>query len=110
MASAVDDQRATTPAFHGANLGYVLELYDRYLADPNAVDTETRDFFATWTPPEPAAVAGNGALRTAGPAVDVTRVLAAAAYAQNLRSHGHRIAATAPIDAPARHEEFPDLR
>jgi 2-oxoglutarate dehydrogenase E1 component len=101
---------ADSLVFHGANLGYVLDLYDRYLADPNSVDAETREFFATWTPPEPSAIAGNGALAAAAPAVDVTRVLAAAAYAQNLRSHGHRVAAIAPIDAPARYEEFPDLR
>ena len=35
----------------GLNRAYVLELYDRYLKDPNAVDAETRALFATWTPP-----------------------------------------------------------
>jgi len=106
--TTTSDQRSATPVFHGANLGYVLELYDRYLADPAAVDADTQAFFATWTPPAPAATAANGSV--AGGAVDVTRVLAAARFAQNLRSHGHRIAATAPIDAAARYEEFPDLR
>ena len=27
------------------NLGYLLELYDRYLADPGSVDAATRLFF-----------------------------------------------------------------
>jgi 2-oxoglutarate dehydrogenase E1 component len=108
--TATSDQRTSGPIFHGANLGYVLDLYDRFLVDPASVDADTRDFFATWTPPEPAAISGNGALATAAPGVDVTRVLAAATYAQNLRSHGHRVAATAPIDAPVRYEEFPALR
>jgi len=31
--------------FHGPNAGYVLELYDRYRADPQSVDAETRAFF-----------------------------------------------------------------
>ncbi len=32
------------------NLAYLYDLYDRYRQDPNAVDAETRAFFATWTP------------------------------------------------------------
>ena len=38
-------------AFHGPNAGYVLELYDRYRADPQSVDAETRAFFQQWPPP-----------------------------------------------------------
>ena len=39
----------------GVNRAYVLELYDRYLKDPNTVDAEARALFETWTPPaEPA--------------------------------------------------------
>ena len=37
--------------FYGPNEGYVLELYDRYRQDPNAVDAATRAFFQHWTPP-----------------------------------------------------------
>ncbi len=32
-------------AFYGPNVGYALELYERYLSDPNAVDEETRALF-----------------------------------------------------------------
>ena len=32
-------------AFFGPNAGYVLELYDSYLADPTSVDAESRAFF-----------------------------------------------------------------
>ena len=31
--------------FHGPNAGYILELYERYQQDPDAVDDETRRFF-----------------------------------------------------------------
>lgn len=36
--------------FHGPNAGYVLELYDRYREDPDAVDAATRALFEAWTP------------------------------------------------------------
>ena len=39
----------------GVNRAYVLEMHDRYLKDPNAVDADARALFATWTPPEDAA-------------------------------------------------------
>ena len=37
--------------FYGPNLGYVLELYERYREDPESVDERTRDFFDSWSPP-----------------------------------------------------------
>ncbi len=33
--------------FHGPNLGYILELYEQYRKDPNAVDEATRRLFET---------------------------------------------------------------
>jgi ABC-type polysaccharide/polyol phosphate transport system ATPase subunit len=36
--------------FYGPNLGYVLELYERYREDPESVDGRTREFFETWSP------------------------------------------------------------
>src|SRR5258708_6985863 len=36
--------------FHGPNAGYALELYDRYLQDPDAVDPATRALFAQLPP------------------------------------------------------------
>ncbi len=41
--------------FYGPNLGYVLELYERYREDPESVDEPTREFFETWSPPWPEA-------------------------------------------------------
>ena len=37
--------------FYGPNLGYVLELYDRYREDPQSVDRRTQQFFESWSPP-----------------------------------------------------------
>jgi 2-oxoglutarate dehydrogenase E1 component len=79
----------------GVNRAYVLELYDRYLKDPDSVDAETRALFATWTPPadaEPAAPVasslGESALRKAVAAVNL---------AQSIRRYGHLAAQLDPL-------------
>ena len=78
----------------GINRAYVLELYDRYLKDPNAVDAETRALFATWTPPvedseaAPVGALGNGALLKAVKAVNL---------AQSIRRYGHLAARLDPL-------------
>jgi ABC-type polysaccharide/polyol phosphate transport system ATPase subunit len=38
--------------FYGPNLGYVLELYEKYGEDPESVDEGSREFFETWSPPQ----------------------------------------------------------
>jgi 2-oxoglutarate dehydrogenase E1 component len=37
--------------FHGPNLGYILELYERFRDDPDSVDESARRLFQRWTPP-----------------------------------------------------------
>ncbi|MFO7271925.1 MAG: 2-oxoglutarate dehydrogenase E1 component [Sphaerobacter thermophilus] len=81
--------------FHGPNAGYVLELYDRYLRDPESVDPETRAIFERWAPEPDGAVAT--AVAEAAPGVDVAKVVAAANLAQSIRSHGHRAARLDPL-------------
>jgi len=44
-------ERQTESQFYGPNLGYVLELYERYREDPESVDEQTQEFFETWSPP-----------------------------------------------------------
>ncbi|MGC4082490.1 MAG: 2-oxoglutarate dehydrogenase E1 component [Vicinamibacterales bacterium] len=80
----------------GVNRAYVLELYDRYLKDPNAVDAETRALFSTWTPPAddtapPAAALGETALLKAVKAVNL---------AQSIRRYGHLAATLNPLGTP----------
>src|SRR3712207_8979231 len=51
--------------FYGPNLGYVLELYERYREDPESVDERNREFFETWSPPQAnGRVASSGAPRS----------------------------------------------
>jgi 2-oxoglutarate dehydrogenase E1 component len=98
--------------FHGPNAGYVLELYDRYRADPQSVDAATAAFFERWTPPDSqvreasATSAANAATPEPGlasvtsPATD--KLVAALALAHDIRAQGHLVAWLDPLqDAPA---------
>lgn len=88
-------------AFYGPNAGYVLELYDRYQDDPQSVDPETRDFFATFSPEELAAVTTPAQTATStGQPVDVSRVAAVVAFAQNIREFGHLAVQLDPLGSP----------
>jgi 2-oxoglutarate dehydrogenase E1 component len=88
-------------AFHGANAGYVQELYERYLRDPDSVDDETRAIFAQWTPSLdgpfvlPASVAQEPAST-----VDVRRIVGGVNYAEAIRQFGLFGAQLDPLGAP----------
>jgi len=83
--------------FYGPNAGYLIELYERYSADPHSVDAQTRDFFAQWTPPaddpEVAAIAS----ASATPALDVTRIVGAARLMRFIRELGHTASRIDPL-------------
>ncbi|HEX5500363.1 MAG TPA: 2-oxoglutarate dehydrogenase E1 component, partial [Thermomicrobiales bacterium] len=85
-------------AFFGPNAGYVLELYDRYLQDPNSVDAETRSYFEHFTPPAPGAAATT-ATTTAAP-FSVGAVVGAASLAQAVREFGHLAVQLDPLGSP----------
>ncbi len=114
----MDDLRS----FAGPNAGYVLELYERYARDPSSVDAATREFFASWVPPDaeeredgaatasgaaaPAAVARPAAevlsLEDAmpspiGPHDAVRLAMGATALAQAIREYGHLAARVDPL-------------
>ena len=79
--------------FHGPNIGYVLELYDRYRQNPEAVDPTTRTYFAQWAPP-PEAVGA------AVPGVPLDKIVGAVNLAQAVRSYGHLAAQLDPLGSP----------
>ena len=100
--------------FYGPNLAYVLELYARYREDPTAVDAQTRQFFAGWTPPvsrppadrqplDGSQVAGTDlAAPAAEPAAQppVAKVVGATNLAQSIREYGHLQAQLDPLGSP----------
>ena len=75
-------------AFYGPNAGYVLELYDRFVADPSSVDDETRQFFANFSPSVLQGQASS-APATGLAGVDVAKVAAVVALATGIREYGH---------------------
>jgi 2-oxoglutarate dehydrogenase E1 component len=92
-------------SFHGPNAGYVLELYDRYLADPASVDSADRSLFSHWSPldapAEQAAVNGHAAanghtLSIADPR-DIARITRLSHIARTIRSRGHLAAHLDPL-------------
>jgi 2-oxoglutarate dehydrogenase E1 component len=88
----------TESQFYGPNLGYVLELYERYKKDPDSVDKRTRSFFEQWRPPE---AGSNGPVAVAEvPGVDVDKVVGAAKYIRAIRDFGHRAAQLDPLGSP----------
>jgi 2-oxoglutarate dehydrogenase E1 component len=92
-------------AFFGPNAGYVLEMYEQYLADPASVDAETQAFFADFDPSAIAYTPGRAPATTVAaapvqPAVDVLRATGAARLAKAIRSYGHLAANLDPLNGP----------
>ncbi|HEX2311096.1 MAG TPA: hypothetical protein VHH91_10285, partial [Vicinamibacterales bacterium] len=89
----------------GVNEGYVLELYERFLQDPSAVDAATRAVFEKWAP-----VFGGEDATTAGPAAprsgaasrppDVHKIVGAVNLAESIRRYGHLGAKLDPLGTP----------
>ena len=93
--------------FPGPNLGYMLELYERYQKNPDSVDEATRRLFSQWKPDDQE----NGTL----PASDVHKLVGVVNLAQAIRSYGYLSARLNPLDIPVRSNpvldpEFYNLR
>ena len=76
--------------FPGPNYGYILELYDRFQKDPQAVDEAARRLFRQWTPPDlPGPAIDSG--------VDLRKLTGVVNLAQAIRSHGYLAARLDPL-------------
>src|SRR6266496_1088095 len=82
--------------FHGPNLGYILELYERYRDDPNTVDEASRRLFERWSPSnvEPG-------LPTSGQETihSLQSLMGAANLAQAIRTYGYLLAKLNPLES-----------
>jgi 2-oxoglutarate dehydrogenase E1 component len=76
--------------FSGPNVGYILELYDRYQQNPNSIDTATKVFFEQWGPPPD----GLGLSPTIG---QIDKIMGAINLAQAIREYGHLAAQLDPL-------------
>ncbi len=75
--------------FHGANLAYILELYDQFKKDPSSLDESTRKFFETWKIDE--------SLSIPLPVSNLQTVISTANLAQTIRSQGYLAANLNPL-------------
>jgi 2-oxoglutarate dehydrogenase E1 component len=84
--------------FSGVNAGYVFELYERYLQDPDSVDPATRKAFENWTPVEPSS--SSTPVPSQAPAgINLHAVVGAANLAESIRRYGHLAARIDPLGA-----------
>src|SRR5690349_19900695 len=79
--------------FHGPNAGYVLGLYEQYLADPSSVDASWRAYFQSFVPDAPA--------HAPATSVDVGTIVGAHELAEAIRARGHTAARLSPLEPPA---------
>lgn len=82
--------------FSGPNLGYVLELYERYQRDSDSVDEASRRLFEQWKP-------ASQELGTA-PNVGLRKLIGVVNLAQAIRSHGYLAARLDPLGSSPRHD------
>jgi 2-oxoglutarate dehydrogenase E1 component len=77
--------------FPGPNLGYILELYERFQDDPDSVDRATRQLFQRW---KPSALAETTLQASPG----LLPLSKAADLAQAIRTHGYLAASLDPLE------------
>lgn len=90
-------------AYTGPNLAYIQAQYERYAADPEAVEPSYRELFDRWgAPPSRRDDAGQEATAAAQPGGGELRLLEKAAAAVrlvwNIRTYGHLAADIDPLD------------
>ncbi len=92
-------------SFHGPNLGYVMEVYEQYLQNPDEIDQELRELFDQWGPP----TADDLEVLVSTQQTDTTfqlpaqptqfsKVVAAVKLADNIRTYGHLAADINPLN------------
>ncbi len=92
-------EKQTEYQFYGPNLGYVLELYERYREDPDSVDEGAREFFESWSPPRSNGAGTNGSAAAVSRDVelDVEKAVGASKHVRHIRDFGHRAAKLDPL-------------
>lgn len=85
--------------FHGPNLGYVIELYERYLENPESIDEEMRAYFDKYGAPVEAEAEGNVINMSTPQQVNVSteKIVAATNLADKIRGYGHLAADIYPL-------------
>ncbi|WP_078410225.1 2-oxoglutarate dehydrogenase E1 component [Priestia abyssalis] len=88
--------------FHGPNLGYVMEQYERYLTNADSVEVELKELFENWGAPsfeaERVNEAGGNSFVAPANALNIDKVVKAVKFAEYIRSYGHLAAKINPLE------------
>jgi len=97
------DSKAVGPwqKYHGPNLGYIQDQYEKFLQDPQSVEPGYRELFASWGPP-PALENNEKKADSQGQGVGLDpqllkKSVAAGKLVWNIRTYGHLAADIDPI-------------
>lgn len=88
--------------FYGPNLGYVMDLYEQYLQNPDAVDKDLKEMFDLWGAPEvveetQVGQSPNGLSSQLESVARLQKVVAAVKFAEDIRTFGHLDASIYPM-------------
>jgi 2-oxoglutarate dehydrogenase E1 component len=80
--------------FHGPNLGYVMEQYERYINDSNSVDEELKELFLKWGAPPSYEGERVNETNDELPVIpenttNIKKIVKAVKLAEYIRSYGH---------------------
>lgn len=97
------------PRFYGPNLGLVMELYEKYVQDPNSVDEEMKRHFDQWGPPIDNQEKTSTNHLSLQSEVQVEKIIAAVTLVNKIRAYGHLAADIYPLKDHKREYELFDL-
>ncbi|PIC62967.1 2-oxoglutarate dehydrogenase E1 component [Sporosarcina sp. P13] len=97
MSNNVDSHRSPYANFSGPNLGYVMEMYDLFKTDSDAVDPDLAELFRNFGAPQ-IDESGQEADIAHGSQTDLRKVLAVYSLLEAIRSYGHLAADIYPLN------------
>ncbi|GAE44247.1 2-oxoglutarate dehydrogenase E1 component [Mesobacillus boroniphilus JCM 21738] len=109
MKKPVSGNRAKWPGFHGPNQGYVEELYEMFLQDPDSVDADIREYFEQNSELETSfSNESNQVISTGKTAGSPAKIAAVLRYADYIRSYGHLSANIYPLQFGSKDPQLED--
>lgn len=83
--------------FYGPNLGYAMELYEKYLEDPASVDEEMRIYFETWGSPVREEIKTSDNRKGQMEQNQLEKTISAITLVNKIRAYGHLAANIYPL-------------
>ncbi|MGO4889494.1 2-oxoglutarate dehydrogenase E1 component [Anaerobacillus sp. MEB173] len=103
-------EAAVWEKFHGPNLGYIQQSYEKYLQDPESVDQSLREMFEKHGSPLSNKTNYSEAHTSKSEAVNVFKVISAIKLIDQIRTNGHLVANIYPLYHEKNEDSFFDLK